>query len=47
MNGLGQSARSRWVDTPKESLRTTRMDGLHQLLLTIHKRVLQNHSCPQ
>src|SRR6266702_8733861 len=41
-NGSRQSPRSRWLGTPKEPQRAQRLDGVHQLLQEIHRRILQH-----
>src|SRR6266702_3224553 len=46
-HGPSKSPRSRRLETPKEPQGTTRLDGLHQFLQNIHRRILKNRTSPE
>src|SRR6266702_7983841 len=46
-HGPSKSPRSRRLEAPKEPHRTTRLDGLHQLLPKVHQRILKNRKSPE
>src|SRR6266571_1551742 len=43
-NGSRQSPGSRQLGTPQEPQGTTRLDGLHQFLQKVHRRILKNRA---
>src|SRR6266702_1308882 len=47
MNGSRKSPRSRRLGTSQKPHRTTRMDGIHQFLLTVHRRIFKNCMSPE
>src|SRR6266568_6784725 len=46
-NGSRQSPGSRQLGTPQEPQRAQRMDGVHQLLQKVHRRILKNRTSPE
>src|SRR6266571_5016246 len=46
-NGSRQSPGSRQLGTPQEPQRAQRMDGVHQLLQEVHRRILKNRTSPE
>src|SRR6266568_8401313 len=46
-NGSRQSPGSRQLGTPQEPQGTTRLDGLHQFLQKVHRRILKDRTSPE
>src|SRR6266702_6156675 len=46
-HGPRQGSRCRRMGTPKEPQRTTRLDGIYQLLQKVHRRILKNRESPE